>query len=374
MKICYVFSTSEITHGSNKSLIEFLRVIDRNAIQPLALLRRHGTVEKELKELGVEYKIIPYVNSTEKKNKLINLLKKINTIISILLIEVFYKNNQIELVHNNSLPVLVAMDAAYRLNIPYVCHIRENVEEGLGEKFLLPDRHFFVVKHAKAVIAISSFVYSHYLNNMKTDNFLIIPDGFNIDCYIDSEKKILYNKNIKISLYGSFNEQKGQLTAAKTAKKLIEHGFVNFSMHFVGQDDGEYADFVRKYVKENSLKCVSFEGMFLDPQRLKEFRKSDDINIICSHSEGLGRTTIESMLAGNLTIGANSGATPEIVEDGVTGLLFKHNDEEDLADKIIFAAAHVKEMNIITSRARNYAMKNYNIESYVKQIEKVYWS
>jgi glycosyltransferase involved in cell wall biosynthesis len=43
---------------------------------------------------------------------------------------------------------------------------------------------------------------------------------------------------------------------------------------------------------------------------------------MCSVAEGFGRVTAEFMSWGKPVIGRNSGATPEIVEDGLNGLLY----------------------------------------------------
>jgi glycosyltransferase involved in cell wall biosynthesis len=55
---------------------------------------------------------------------------------------------------------------------------------------------------------------------------------------------------------------------------------------------------------------------------------------MCSRSEGFGRVTIEGMLAGKPVIAARGGASPELVQDGSTGLLYAVGDPRDLALKI----------------------------------------
>lgn len=65
-----------------------------------------------------------------------------------------------------------------------------------------------------------------------------------------------------------------------------------------------------------------------------------DINLVCSRSEGLGRITIESMLAGCLTISAAAGATCEIIKDKDNGLLYQCGNFKVLANKIEWAINH----------------------------------
>lgn len=47
--------------------------------------------------------------------------------------------------------------------------------------------------------------------------------------------------------------------------------------------------------------------------------------------EGLGLTLVEALLAGSAVVGSAVGGIPEVVEDGVTGLLFRDGDVEGLA-------------------------------------------
>jgi len=51
-------------------------------------------------------------------------------------------------------------------------------------------------------------------------------------------------------------------------------------------------------------------------------------------AEGLGLSLVEAMLAGSAVVGTSAGGIPEVVEDGVTGLLSTDGDADDLASKL----------------------------------------
>lgn len=53
-----------------------------------------------------------------------------------------------------------------------------------------------------------------------------------------------------------------------------------------------------------------------------------------SRSEGLPRAVIDAMSAGKAVIGSRVGGMPELIEEGVNGLLFECEDHEMLAEKI----------------------------------------
>jgi glycosyltransferase involved in cell wall biosynthesis len=60
-----------------------------------------------------------------------------------------------------------------------------------------------------------------------------------------------------------------------------------------------------------------------------------DLSVLASTAEGLPNTVLESMAAGLPVVATQVGGTPEIVEDGVTGLLVPPRDTSALAQAVI---------------------------------------
>jgi glycosyltransferase involved in cell wall biosynthesis len=56
--------------------------------------------------------------------------------------------------------------------------------------------------------------------------------------------------------------------------------------------------------------------------------------LMCSRSEAFGRVTVEYLRRGRPVIGTRSGGTPELIDDGRTGLLYSPGDTRALADRI----------------------------------------
>ena len=56
--------------------------------------------------------------------------------------------------------------------------------------------------------------------------------------------------------------------------------------------------------------------------------------VLPSASEGLPRVAIEAFLRGRAVVGARAGGIPDIVEDGVNGLLVEYGDVAALAAAI----------------------------------------
>lgn len=100
-----------------------------------------------------------------------------------------------------------------------------------------------------------------------------------------------------------------------------EHG-VNF-----------YDAFTRKYRTKPWFKRVVKHG-YVNDDELAELYRSCDIFVAPSRYESFGIIFIEAMAFGKPLVGADVGGIPEILQDGVNGLLFKPGDSSDLIEKL----------------------------------------
>ena len=62
--------------------------------------------------------------------------------------------------------------------------------------------------------------------------------------------------------------------------------------------------------------------------------KGVDIFVMSSETEGLGTSILDAMACGRPVVGTRAGGIPEVVEDGVTGLLVEPRDPKSLAQAI----------------------------------------
>jgi len=93
---------------------------------------------------------------------------------------------------------------------------------------------------------------------------------------------------------------------------------------------------------------------------------------MCSRSEGFGRVTAEYMHAQLGIIASDSGANPELIEDGVTGLLFKSGDAKSLADCIIRFYNNRELLIQLSHAAREKARREYTQHKNAENIYKIY--
>ncbi len=376
MKICYIVSTAEVAGGANRSLLEMIELIKLKGHECVVLCPSYGSMTDELQNRNIAYKVISYKNSIRFGNFIRNKLKNIYNTLEKRKIIRFLQEEKIDLVHNNSLPTIVGMEAANLLNIPYICHIRENIWSGLGMKFIKDSAAKKVIRNARTNIAISEFIKKVYVEFEPKGNYVVINDGISVDDYYE-EKQIFNDDVVRIGIVGVINPQKGQEDAVRAVEILKNKGYKNIILEIIGKDgmwDGtkKYSEDLRKYVTDKKLEFVKFLGTVDNTGELKKIRSTQDINLVCSRAEGLGRTTIESMLSGCLTIAANAGATPELLEHMQQGLLYECGNPTDLANKIEYAINNIDDMKEIALNGQICAKRLFSIEKYVDEISDIY--
>lgn len=119
----------------------------------------------------------------------------------------------------------------------------------------------------------------------------------------------------------------------KACAILKDKGY-KFKTTLVG--DGEEKENLQKLVAKLSLEdCVSFEG-FLKPDEARNKMADAQIYVMTSNFwEGWGSVIYEGLNAGCAVIASHAcGATPWLVKDNETGLVYKSGDEKSLAKQL----------------------------------------
>lgn len=369
-KICFVTHLPNLT-GANQSLLDILDGIDRQAYKPIVLLGKRGLLAAELENRNIDYRIMGYSSEIKEKNFFVNLIKIIKSRLAVYKIGRFLKKEKIDIVHNNSLLVWAGMEAARRSGVKYICHVRELVWEDHHIRLLHEKAQYTLMENADMTIFISEFVKNTFIKKHNIKNYITIKDGICIERYLNEKHIGLFeNMPIKIVMAGRVASGKRQMDAVKAVGYLKNNGKCDCNLLVVGSvADQQYFDELKEYVKENQLEdCITFQA-FCD---LKEIRAASDIALMCSVAEGLGRVTVESMLSGCIVIGADAGATPEIITDGENGYLYNAGDFLDLARVIEWAVQNKDRAEIIQQKAKERCLKEFDLSQYVAMIEKEY--
>jgi len=217
-------------------------------------------------------------------------------------------------------------------------------------------------------------VSQEMLSRMVRDFGLEEEKGFVNRPAIDIEKfgfrseKISSDKTIIIST-GRLEYVKGFVFAFLGIQQLVEEGIgVEYRIIGGGKEE-EYLRFlIQRLGLENSVKLLGP----LSPDKVGLELADADIYLSSSLSEGISNAVLEAMAIGLPLISTNVGGMPEVIEDGITGLLVEPYAPEQIADAIkrYIDDPMLKDKFIIKARVR--VEKEYSFERLIQVFDESY--
>jgi len=164
---------------------------------------------------------------------------------------------------------------------------------------------------------------------------------------------------------GRLSEEKGINTLIKSMKNVQAS-----KLCIIGT--GPMEEQLKKQVKDMNLKNVEFLG-FKRGKELENSIKNSKFTIIPSEwYENCPMSVIEAMAYGKPVIGSDLGGIPELIEDGITGLIFKATDEEMLADKINYLIHNSEKCKEMGKAGRKRAEKVYDKGIHYEKVNEIY--
>lgn len=97
-----------------------------------------------------------------------------------------------------------------------------------------------------------------------------------------------------------------------------------------------------------------------------------DVSVLCSTSEGMSNVILESMAAGKPVVATRVGGNPELVTEGVTGLLAPPADPDALADAILSLLRDPDAARAMGVAARERVVREFTVEAMVRKHERLY--
>ncbi len=180
---------------------------------------------------------------------------------------------------------------------------------------------------------------------------------------------ILMEKNIELKssgkdyviYFGRLSAEKGMI-ALLNAAQLIPH------VQIVIVGDGPLRTNVLNHLNEQRLKNVQYLG-YLSGNDLWSVIAGAKFTIVPSESyETFPYSAIESFYFGKPVIASRIGGLPEIIEDGINGLLFNPGDAVDLSQKIDDLWTQPDKVAEFGLNAERKAMSQYTPERFYERL------
>ncbi len=232
--------------------------------------------------------------------------------------------------------------------------------------------YYWVVIKASSLV-ISNSRYYLQLGDKDCVDELIIPYGVDIDKYKDVENKQSFrlengidDKTIIIFTLQRLSKEKRVDILIKSMKYILEkRKDVLLIIGGIGPEGKNLKDLCRELnVSEN----VRFSG-YINENDLPGYFAMSDIFAFPSPDETFGIVFAQAMAAGLPIVAVRSSSTPEVVEDGINGLLANGLIPEKIAEHILTLMENEKLRKTISSANREKAVSRYNWDVIANQYE-----
>ncbi|MDE2213020.1 MAG: glycosyltransferase family 4 protein [Patescibacteria group bacterium] len=168
----------------------------------------------------------------------------------------------------------------------------------------------------------------------------------------------------------------GELTRNKgfsyliTAAGALARAGKRFHLFILG--DGEERGELEQQIKEHSLSsCIHLVGFVPDAWKLM---RAFDVFVLSSVKEGLPYVLLEAGQAKNSVIASHISGVTDIIEDGVTGLLVKPKNSEDIEDKLKTLIENASLRERLSEKLYTWVLRQFSVERMTQATAEIYRS
>jgi glycosyltransferase involved in cell wall biosynthesis len=221
------------------------------------------------------------------------------------------------------------------------------------------------------VIYISEFVKiqkEKEYPDLKLFNSEVIYNGISLDISEISGIKYQVNQRFSIVGIGGLTANKNYIVVLQAIKILVLD--MRLSVHLTILGDGENKELLDKYISDNHLSAyISLLGY---TDNVYRFLETASVFVHPCINEGFGLSVVESMLSGIPVIVSNTGALPELVDNGITGFTANPFDAMDWVEKILIFINDTNLRVKMATACRETATKRFSKDRFVKNYIRLY--
>jgi glycosyltransferase involved in cell wall biosynthesis len=195
---------------------------------------------------------------------------------------------------------------------------------------------------AAKILAVSSAIKQILIQDgISPERIEVLYSGVNLKRFEGDKKSRqdlrLPDSKILIGQIAALSDQKDPLNFVQAMAVLAQKG-VDFRVLMAG--DGPLKIKVEEEIKRLNLKDIVFVLGFREDAL--EILRHLDVFVLSSRWEGLGTSILDALAAGVPVVASRTGGIPEMIEEGVSGLLVAPGDPASLAraiERILLDAA-----------------------------------
>jgi glycosyltransferase involved in cell wall biosynthesis len=366
--LLFLHHGGEYIRGSEKVLLNLLNNLNHEYYYPIVMCNSemfyNTLINNGIKSYLIEYPEI-FWDKNLKKFQFIKFLKSFNCLNKII------KEENVELIYSNSgLPTQLGLCLAKLNNISIITHLHAPHDK----------RHcfFWLLKYADARIFVSKYIKQDMEQKINFNgNNYVVYNGFEIaNGHNNYDKKTIDATKIRLNIndndivlaqIGSLIHRKGFDILFHAFSSLLQK-HQNLKLLIIG--DGSLKSCLKNLVKKLNIRdYVEFLGETNDVDFY--LKHIIHLNILAARSDALPTVLIEAALHGVPSVASSCGGIPEIIDDEISGLLFKCENIDDLILKIDRIIKNDELRKQLGSNAQLIAKEHFSNQNFVETIEDV---
>jgi len=224
-------------------------------------------------------------------------------------------------------------------------------------------------------VAVSEYVADSVRRRIRADGVRVIPNGVDPSVFHpDAEGRKRARAQLElpastgvVACVGRMTPQKGQATLIRAMPRILE-ARADTRLLLVG--DGPDQAALRQLASGLSLdRHVAFLGVRPD---VPEVLRAADVLAVPSLHEGFGLVLIEALATGVPVVASRTGPIPEIIDDGVSGLLVPVGDPPALAEAIRSLLTDEARWRSLSLQGRREVEARFDIQAMLSALERLY--
>lgn len=231
----------------------------------------------------------------------------------------------------------------------------------IGQKFIRR-----AIRSSDKIIAVSEESARQLRNITDSENISVIPNAIDTSAFKVCDRTSKDNQSdgaLRLLFVGAIGKLKGEKDLIK-ALAILRDTKTNIKVSFLGYE----AESLMSYCKELKVsKFIEFLGAVSMSERIGFFQKAD-IFVLPTYAEAMPMSVIEAMAAGLPVISTRVGGIPELITDGVDGLLYSPGDVSALAEKISFLLDNENIRINIGKKAAERAGRQMDFKQYANKL------
>jgi glycosyltransferase involved in cell wall biosynthesis len=295
----------------------------------------------------------------------------------------FLRKNPYHIVHtHNSKAGFLGRLAAKLVGVPVIVHTVHGFafhdEEPLWRQMLFRNLERLASRWSDRMIFISQPLIDWALKDhiVGEDKIAKIYSGIQLDKFhpVKSEEKdrirskwSLQKEEAVVGIVSKLWEGKGH-TVLIEAFKLLKEKIKDAKLVIVGE--GYLYDELFRRVGNNGLRdSVLFTGFQMD---VSEIIATFDVAVLPSFFEGMGRVILEAMAMEKPIVASRVGGIPDLIDQGINGLLVRPGDARELADALERVLSDNGLAKKLGKEGRKKIKDQFSADVMVRSIEKLY--